>query len=136
MSETVVVRNGAAGKYACEVEAGAHRLAADEPAALGGSDGGPTPMELLAGALGACTAITLRMYAERKGWDLRGVQVAMERTPTGAKEGPTEAVHRRIRLDGALDAEQRKRLIEVAERCPVHRALTAGVRVTTEEVPG
>lgn len=122
-------------RYPTGIEAGPHRLRADEPASMGGDDSGPDPYGLLLSALGACTAITLRMYADRKKWALERAEVLLDHqkhkaTETG-EESDHDAITRRIRLSGELDAEQRKRLIAVANRCPVHRTLTEN-RVTVE----
>jgi putative redox protein len=107
-----------------------HHLLADEPAPAG-SDAGPNPYELLLGALGACTAMTLRLYADRKGWPLRGVDVALQHERIHAtdcaecetREGFLDRITKRITLHGPLDDEQRQRLSEIAERCPVQRTL-------------
>jgi len=126
----VVVSGAGAGAYAQRLSDGRHELRADEPASLGGGDTGPTPHELLLMALGACTAITLRMYAARKGWPLDDVSVDLthERVATNT---PPERIGRRIALVGALDAEQRARLMEIADKCPVHRTLTGNVKIET-----
>jgi putative redox protein len=130
MAREVVVRTvPGAGPFANEVVVGAHRLSADEPAAEGGADGRPAPFELLMAALGACTSMTLRMYAGRKGWDLRGVEVRLSRVERDGK--PEDEVLRVLRLEGDLDGDRRQRLLEIAEKCPVHRALTKGVVVKT-----
>jgi putative redox protein len=113
--------------YAVPITAGHHRLNADEGPALGGKDTGPGPFELLCSALGACTAITLRMYAERKQWPLRGVQVDLHFSGTG-KEG---AIARVLSFDGDLSEEQRARLADIAERTPVTLTLKNGVAITT-----
>jgi len=100
---------------------------ADEPEAEGGGDTGPAPFELLLSALGACTAITLKMYAQRKGWPLEDVDVklSLERTSTAS------AIDRQIVLHGELSAEQRERLLQIANACPVHKTLTHPIAITT-----
>lgn len=116
----------ASARYTVDVRSGHHRFIADEPASAGGGDAGPSPFGLLLASLGACTAITLRMYAERKGWPLGGVEVALTYRMT--KDVPS--IERRIRLDG-LDAAQRSRCVEIAEKTPVTRALKRGVEIRT-----
>lgn len=113
------------------IQVGPHALASDEPADLGGRDLGPKPDELAAAALGACTAITLRMYAGRKGWPLAGVDVALEVIEDGGKR----SLRRRITFHGPLSAEQRTRLGQVADACPVHKMLTQGTAVETTVAP-
>jgi len=113
--------------YAVAISAGHHQLHADEAPALGGKDTGPAPFEILCSALGACTAITLRMYAERKAWPLRGVQVDVHFSRTG-KDG---AIARVLSFDGELNQEQRARLAEIAERTPVTLTLKNGLAITT-----
>lgn len=116
-------------KYRSKIAAGAHVLIADEPVNAGGLDLGPTPIQLLAGSLGSCTTITLRMYADRKGWPLQGadVNVTIDRTTTQA------SIQRNIRLHGPLDETQRARLMQVADACPVHKMLSAAIAITTVE---
>ena len=134
----VVVRGSAAG-FTQEVEAGRHRLAADEPVAAGGADAGPSPYELLLAALGACTSMTLAMYARRKQWPLERVTVRLEHARIHAqdcaecdtKEGMLDRIEREISLTGPLSAEQRARLLEIANRCPVHRTLVSEIDIRT-----
>jgi uncharacterized OsmC-like protein/pimeloyl-ACP methyl ester carboxylesterase len=125
----VVVRTGATG-YRTEAGVRGHRFLLDEPERLGGTDEGPTPYEMLWASLAACTTITLRMYADRKGWPLEEIRVRIRH----AKVGGRDHVVRELALEGPLDAEQRERLAQIADRCPVHRSLEQGVEVTTEVV--
>jgi putative redox protein len=123
--------------YRFDIQVRKHLLRADEPSELGGSDSGPTPMELCLSALGACTAMTIRMYADRKAWKLESVDVVLEMIDAinahkaGKVESPMPYVLRKIRLIGDLDEEQRVRLQEIADRCPVHRFITGEKRVET-----
>lgn len=107
--------------------AGHHRLTADESEAAGGRDLGPAPHELLCAALAACTAITLRMYAQRKQWPLQGVHVDVHLE----LQGKERAVTRRLRFEGGLEAAQRARLADIAERTPVTLTLKQGMTITT-----
>jgi putative redox protein len=109
------------------ITVGNHTLVADEPRDDGGGDEGPSPHELLLAALGACTAMTLKLYASRKGWPLERVQVGVR----GEKEASGLAIERSLALDGPLTDEQRQRLKEIAERCPVHKTLTGQIRIAT-----
>ena len=134
----VVVRTGATG-FRTEVLANGHPLIADEPIAVGGTNTGPSPYELLAAALGACTSMTLRMYADRKGWPLDAVEVRLEHEKIHCADcaevhrGQPKIDHisRELVLEGPLDEAQRQRLIEIADRCPVHRTLHSEIGVTT-----
>jgi putative redox protein len=138
----VLVRELGEGRFAQEILVGPHRLHADEPRAVGGDDTGPSPYGLLLSALGACTTMTLRLYAERKQWPLERASVTLAHEKVHARdcedcetrEGKLDRIERAIRLEGELDAEQRARLLEIADRCPVHRTLHGEVRVETREV--
>jgi putative redox protein len=127
MRETTVAT--AEGKYRQTISIGPHRLPADEGTEVGGGDAGPAPHEFLLAALGACTSMTLKMYADRKQWALKHVEVKLD----GAHEGGVFRIQRHIRLEGDLDAEQRARLIEIANKCPVHKTLTGTIAILTEE---
>jgi putative redox protein len=139
--DSVVVTIGR-DHYASDIEAGTHALRADEPVAAGGTDTGPTPYGLLLSALGACTAITLRMYADRKGWPLERVAVTLRHDRIHARDcgdcetvvGMVDSIERDIALEGDLDAEQRARLLDIADKCPVHRTLHAEIRIATRLV--
>ena len=134
----VTVRSGPGLRQ--EIQAGPPVLVADEPVAAGGTGTGPDPYMLLMAALGACTSMTLRLYAGRKGWPLREVVVELDFARTYAEdcadcENPgalVERITRRITLSGALDPAQVARLGEIARKCPVHKTLAAGVRVEDE----
>ncbi len=135
----VVVIGGASG-FAQQIIARRHRLTADEPADVpGGTDTGPTPYDLVLGGLGACTSMTLRLYAERKKWPLEGVRVALRHSHVYAEDcadctDPSKKlglIERDIEMLGALDDEQRARLLEIADKCPVHKTLTGPIRITT-----
>jgi putative redox protein len=138
---TVIVRGDATG-LAQEIETGRHRLVADEPVEAGGTDTGPSPYELLLAALGACTAMTLSMYARRKHWPLERVTVRLRHDKIHAKdcaecetkEGMLDRIEREISLTGPLEAEQRERLLAIANRCPVHRTLVSEVDIRTRLV--
>ena len=133
------VRSGNAAGFVQEVAAGDHRLVADEPAPAGGTDTGPNPYDLLLAALGSCTSMTIAMYARRKGWPLQAVRVRLRHAKIHAadcadcetKEGRLDHLERVIQLDGDLDDEQRARLIEIANKCPVHKTLTSQIKIET-----
>ena len=137
----VLVRETGQGKFQQEIVSGPHRLVADEPASFGGLGSGPGPYDLLLAALGACTSMTLRLYAEHKKLPLERVSVRLSHKKIHAadcetcetKEGMLDRIDRAITFEGALDAEQRKRLLEIADKCPVHRTLTAEIDIRTVE---
>jgi uncharacterized OsmC-like protein/alpha-beta hydrolase superfamily lysophospholipase len=138
----VTVRETGQGRFQQEIKAGAHRFIADEPVAAGGRDSGPNPYDLLLAALGACTAMTLRLYAERKALPLDQVTVRLRHAKIHAadcetcetKDGMIDRIERGIVLEGVLDQEQRARLLEIADKCPVHRTLTSEVDIRTAEL--
>ena len=132
----VVARVGASG-FRAELEARTHGLIADEPTSFGGSDRGPTPYEYLLFSLGSCMAMTLRVYADRKGWPLEGVEVRLRSARSHEKDcekcetekvGITQ-IERTIEFAGTLTEDQRGRLLQIADRCPVKQTLERGIRV-------
>lgn len=139
VQKEVAVRLGSEG-FTTEVMVRHHALTADEPTSVGGNDFGPSPYELLNASLGACTAMTLQMYARRKKWDLREVVVHLEHEKDYAEDmqdssNPQSRIdhfYRTLELEGDLDAEQRSRILEIANRCPVHRTLHGDVKVVTK----
>jgi putative redox protein len=136
---SVVVRETRASKLQQSITLGPHHLTADEPVAVGGQDSGPGPYDLLLAALGACTSMTLRLYADRKFLPLDLITVTLRHNKIHAEDcaecetkvGLIDQLERVIRLDGALDEDQRKRLMEIADKCPVHRTLTSEIRIVT-----
>jgi putative redox protein len=122
-----VVVKWAKGKFAQDIEIAGHKIRSDEVAEKGGDDTGATPHELLLAALGSCTAMTLKLYAERKGWPLRDVHVSLN----GANGEGAYIITRQVAIHGDLDAEQRQRLLEIADKCPVHRTLTGEITIKT-----
>jgi len=134
----ITARTAAEG-LSTEIRVGRHRVTADEPVPLGGTDQGPTPFDLLVAALGSCTSMTLRMYADRKGWPLAAATVrlthakmhASECASCETREGMLDRIEREIELEGPLDPEQRRRLLQIADRCPVHRTLTSETVIAT-----
>jgi putative redox protein len=143
MQPTIVeVEETRSGRFTNTMRDGRHTLTADEPADVGGNDAGPGPYELLLMSLGACTSMTLRMYAELKKLPLERVRVKLSHRKIHAqdcvecetKEGKLDEITREISLEGALTEEQRKRMLEIADRCPVHRTLTSEIRILSSLV--
>lgn len=126
---TVTVNLRSSDGYACDIKAGHHQLIADEPIPLGGTDLGPTPYVYIKAALGACTAMTIRMYAERKQWPLQDAVITLRHSRDGNKESVFE---RDIKLVGELDEEQRQRLLDIADRCPVLKTLSHGATILSK----
>lgn len=129
--------------YAVELRAGDHVWYSDEPTDVGGTDTGPNPYELLISAVGACTAITISMYCQRKGWDLHSVSAKYELDKVHIddcadceddEKGYIDRVRSEIFVEGTFDDEQRERLADIARRCPVHKTLDHGVSFTTETI--
>ena len=126
-------------RYLTRIRVNGHTLVADEPQEMGGTDQGPTPYDLLLASLGACTAITLRMYADRKNWPLENMRISLNHTKMHAqdcehcetKTGQIDHISRDIELAGPLNEEQRSRLLEIADHCPVHRTLQREIVVKT-----
>jgi uncharacterized OsmC-like protein len=138
---TVVVRGNAAG-FTQKIHAGAHEFQVDEPTSAGGADSGPSPYDLLLGALGACTSMTAGLYARRKGWPLEEVTVTLRHSKVHAadcadcdtKERMLDQIERDIHFTGPLTDEQRSRLLDITNKCPLHRTLTSGIGIVTRVV--
>ena len=119
--------------YQQSVRIGRHSLIADEPPSMGGGDAGPAPFDLLLASLGACTSITLRMYAQRKKLPLTGIRVELSHQRTVVEGGArTEHISRRVWLEGELSAEQRGSLLAIANRCPMYRTLQSEIRIDSQ----
>jgi uncharacterized OsmC-like protein/fermentation-respiration switch protein FrsA (DUF1100 family) len=137
---SVTVRETRANQYQQMISVGPHRFLADEPITAGGEDTGPGPYDLLLSALGACTAMTMRLYADRKALPMDLVTIKLSHSKIYAKDcaecetkdGMLDQIERVIAIDGVLDADQRKRLMEIADKCPVHRTLTSEIRIVTK----
>jgi putative redox protein len=136
---SVVVQETRNSKFQQTVTVGPHRLIADEPVSAGGEDTGPGPYDYLLAALGACTSMTMRLYADRKTLPLDRVTVMLRHSKIHAEDcaecetkvGMLDQIERDIAMEGALDAEQRQKLMEIADKCPVHRTLTSEIRIVT-----
>jgi putative redox protein len=127
---TAHVRDSGPGSLKVAIAVAGQSFAGDEPLSAGGTGCGPAPHDLLAAGLAECTALTLRLYADRKGWPLTAIEVEVVHE-RDSQASPSDLFRRTVRLTGDLNAEQRARLLEIAERCPVHRTLTAGSRIET-----
>jgi putative redox protein len=138
-AQPIEVSEAGEGPFAQDILIGRHELRADEPVSYGGRDTGPSPYDLLSASLGACTSMTLRMYASRRGWPLEHVTIQLRHRKVHATDcadcettlGLVDEIERRVILEGPLDAAQRTRLLEIADRCPVHRTLESEVKVRT-----
>lgn len=134
MSEVIVSSEGFLKQ---RIKAGSHTFVADEPVEAGGSDAGPDPYSLLLAALGACTSMTLQLYARRKNWPLEKVEVTLSHSRIHAsdcedcatRQGSINRIERRISLTGPLSDEQKTRLLEIAQHCPVHKTLTSEISI-------
>jgi len=139
----VEVEETLTGKYTQNMRSGRHVLIADEPESAGGNDAGPGPYEYLLMGLGACTSMTIRMYAERKQLPLERVRVRLSHQKVHAqdcldcetREGKVDEITREIILEGRLSGEQRQKLLDIANRCPVHRTLISEIKVRSKLVP-
>jgi putative redox protein len=137
----VVVAETGESRFTQRVEAGRHQFLADEPKQAGGADLGPNPYDLLLAALGTCTSMTLRMYADRKGWKLTRIEVRLRHGKIHAEDcatcettvGLVDVIVRELVLTGDLSPDQRTRLVEIAEKCPVHRTLTGEIHIITRQ---
>ncbi len=128
----VTVAGSGEGAYGQVITAGHHTLTADEPVSLGGKDSGPDPFELVLAGLGACTAMTLRLYADRHKWPLDQVEVTLRHARAASHQtGVKDLFERTIILKGNLDDEQKRKLVEIAGRCPVSLTLAQGVEMQT-----
>ncbi|HEV2965500.1 MAG TPA: OsmC family protein [Chthoniobacterales bacterium] len=137
----VIVRGTAAG-FSQKIEIGSHHLTADEPVSFGGSDTGSSPYDLILAALGACTSMTIGLYARKRKWPLENITVSLRHSKIHAadcaecetKEGRIDRIELDIHLDGALTDEQRAKLMEIAEKCPVHQTLTSEINIKSRAV--
>jgi putative redox protein len=142
-TEGIVIVRGTGEGFAQQVVAGSHRLVSDEPARVGGTESGPTPYDLLLASLGSCTSMTVAMYARRKQWPLQRVTVRLRHSRVHAEDGAAcetrdarlTVIERDLAFEGALDADQRARLLDIANRCPVHLTLSSKIDIRTRLEP-
>ncbi|MFT5182972.1 MAG: putative OsmC-like protein/esterase/lipase [Flavobacteriales bacterium] len=138
----VLVHSDPDSGYTLDVQAGKHTFKADEPVSIGGNDFGPTPYDLLLASLGACTAITMRMYANRKGWPVEDIEIHLNHGQEHLKDcedcdssnAKIDVIERSIKIKGDLDEKQRKRMMQIADKCPVHKTLHNDIRVESVEI--
>jgi len=132
-----VTVQGSSTAFTQKVQAGRHCFTTDEPVAMGGEDAGPSPYDLLLAALGSCTSMTISMYARRKKWPLQEVTVRLRHSKQKPMNGGEEVdvIEREIVLHGVLTDEQRARMLEIADRCPVHRTLSSQLEIRTQSAP-
>ena len=133
---------GDAKDFAQRVQIGSHQLTADEPVSFGGTDSGPSPYDLILAALGSCTSMTIGLYARKRTWPVEKIAVSLWHTKIHAKdcddcetkEGRIDRIEMEIHIDGGLSDEQRAKLMEIAEKCPVHQTLTSEINIKTRTV--
>lgn len=132
MADPVKVTERPGGKYTLDVTNGRHHVYADEPLSFGSADIGPSPFEYLCASLGSCTAITLRMYAGRKEWDIENISVTVTHSQRKNNDGETQTVFSRVlNVTGNLDETAKGRLVDIANKCPVHKMLEHGNLIET-----
>jgi putative redox protein len=131
--EAVVIEETGRGKFRLQVTSGVASFIVDEPKSVGGGGEGPTPYDLLSAALGSCSLLTMRLYADRKGWPLEGIRVAVTHSREGV--GARDRFHKEVELLGLLTDEQRTRIHGISERCPVHLTLERGSQIETTLLP-
>jgi putative redox protein len=137
-----VIVHGTAAGFAQEVEVGSHEVYADEPVSFGGTDSGPSPYDLLLAALGSCTSMTIGFYARKRRWPLENITVSLRHSRIHAadceecetKEGKIDRIELDIHLTGSLTDEQRAKLMEIADKCPVHQTLTSEINIRTRVI--
>jgi putative redox protein len=137
-----VIVHGTAAGFVQEIEIGSHELYADEPVSFGGTDSGPSPYDLLLAALGSCTSMTIGFYARKRSWPLENITVSLRHSRIHAadceecetKEGKIDRIELDIQLTGSLTDEQRAKLMEMADKCPVHQTLTSEINIKTRAI--